>query len=122
MSRVPSLSDLGVYIPTGPSGTLKRPLSDDQLADLNRSSRVADNGLLTIHHGIAAIGHVLATIGENDRSESTINSDYLTNEVLSDLGWLLEGLGELAYTMTSAQSNIEYVLKEHGAITGEMPK
>ena len=70
-----------------------------------------------VAHGIGGIGRVLAGIG--GESEGGVNQEILSNTVLSELGYLLEGLSGLVLSLEHSRSDIKYMQAQHAALTGE---
>jgi hypothetical protein len=65
-------------------------LSPEQLAKISASDH--DNNM-TLCHGVAAIGNLLAVAALNEDTG-------LSLEVVADIGWLLESLGKLSTSVT----------------------
>ena len=74
----------------------------------------------TVARGITGIGHILGGIGDHRRD--VIDQDILDATALSDIGWLLEGLGMLVVTLDTTQANIEFTKAHHAALTGKAPE
>ncbi len=62
--------------------------------------------MCVVANGIAGIGHILGGIGSKEGRE--VDGGILNSQALSDIGWLLEELGESRGH--SKYSRIEYSL------------
>jgi len=119
MSEAQGLASLG-NLDTGPIG-LDRPLTKKELEQISGNSEIAESALITINHGIAAIGSVLAGIGSKAAmaDDIEVDSDLISSEALGDIGFLLEGLGNLSHQLSNTISCIDDKKIQHAALTGK---
>ena len=79
MSKAQGLESLG-SLDIGYS-IVDRTLTEKELMRLSGNSQMAENALLTVHHGIAAIGSMLAGIGlRSDCGDGLVQHAKLTRE------------------------------------------
>lgn len=105
------LSSFGKNLYTGPDTELKKPLTKEELNQLNDASGDAEAALLTITCGITSIGNILACIGSSD--------DEVGNKTLADIEYLVEGLGEMAQNLNWELDNLNHTKRLHVALTGK---
>lgn len=115
MSTVLGLANLG-NLYTGPSTLLDRPLTDEEIEQLSGNEQMANNALMTINHGVVGIGRILAGVGMKDISAG-IDEDLVNSDTLSDIGFLLEGLGGLALKLNNSKNCLIDVMAQHTALT-----
>ena len=89
---LPSWNDLLVF-PT-------RTSSHD---DLKRVAQASDQYSTTLCFGIAAIGRLLA---------NTAQSGKLSEDTVSNIGWLLDSLGTLSAQLADTQQEARYLLSQ----------
>ncbi len=77
--------------------TMRRFSADD----LDAIERTAECEAMTVGHGIAAIGELLA---------NTADAGELTNHTARDIGWLLQSLGYLSGRLSDVANGAEYEL------------
>ncbi|MES9883946.1 MAG: hypothetical protein ABW185_24115 [Sedimenticola sp.] len=71
-----------------------RLINGSDFKRLVEAEAIVENSMITITRGIAGIGYVLAGVG--GAPNGTIDKDILSTSALSDIGYLLEGLVNLA--------------------------
>ncbi|UNG18476.1 hypothetical protein [Stutzerimonas zhaodongensis] len=74
--------------------------------DLDAIERTAECEAISVGHGIAAIGELLA---------NTADAGELTNHTARDIGWLLQSLGYLSGRLTDVANGAEYELERRKA-------
>ena len=71
--------------------------------------QAATNSLITVHYGIRGIGRLLA-------QEQAPDSDGVDDETLTDVGWLLDGLGAMAETLMTIENKASYIIAQQAGI------
>jgi hypothetical protein len=74
--------------------------------DLDAIERTAECEAMTVGHGIAAIGELLA---------HTADAGELTDDAARNIGWLLQSLGYLSGRLADVANGAEYVLEHRKA-------
>lgn len=77
-------------------------LTDEQTQQLERISNAAAQSVTTLTSGIAAVGEMLAWIGDKEE---------ISGDALVSLGWLLNHLGETTCRLHDEARHAEYKLK-----------
>ena len=76
---------------------------------LERAAEAANQYVANLGFGIAAIGHLLACTASNGETG-------LSDRVATDIGWLLETLGELSASLIDTSNELDHRLtKQPGA-------
>ena len=91
--RVPTWNDL---LPT--IDTIEKTMTPDQL---EQAGRACDQYIVTLAHGIAGIGNLLACTASNGETG-------LCDEAATDVGWLLHGLGNLISNLSDTGEAVKY--------------
>lgn len=91
-----------------------RPLTEDQKGTLEQVGQVCESSIMTAMSGLSAIGETLAGIGAFGDSvdEYRVNPDILTNDRLAGLGFLIQGLAEMAEEARDAEIKIAYIKRQ----------
>jgi len=90
------------------SHLLPDPLRMGRLStdDLDAIERTAECEAMTVGHGIAAIGELLA---------NTADAGELTDDAARNIGWLLQSLGYLSGRLADVANGAEYELSRRTA-------
>ncbi len=81
--------------------SLERMTSDE----LKAAEQASANYVSTLAHGISGIGHLLACTASN-------GDTGLSTEVVTDIGWMLESLGELISNLSETKTAAAFHLTE----------
>lgn len=100
--KVPNWNDL---LPSGDA--IEKHMTPEQL---EATAGACDRYIMTLAHGVSGIGNLLACTASNSESG-------LSEEAVTDVGWLLEGLGHLISNLADTGDAAKYrrnALKREG--------